>query len=180
MVCQRDLGGSIDPSPFVDGDGRAYLLWKAEGAGGPPQTLWSQELTADGLGVAGPAWPLLSADRSFEHGVVEAPSMVREGGDLRPRLRRRRLELPPVRDGLRHLRRAGRTLHQAGRRAGADRRGRGWPVPAASSCSAVGDGALWAAFHAFSEPNVSYPSSRYLHVARARVEGGRLVIDAET
>jgi hypothetical protein len=39
---------------------------------------------------------------------------------------------------------------------------------------------LWAAFHAFSEPNVSYPSSRYFHVARARVEGGRLVIDAET
>ena len=27
------------------------------------------------------------------------------------------------------------------------------------------DGALWAAFHAFSEPNVGYPSSRYLHVA---------------
>ena len=41
------------------------------------------------------------------------------------------------------------------------------------------DGALWAAFRVL-EPNVSYPSSRYLHVAAARVEGGRLVIDAET
>jgi len=42
------------------------------------------------------------------------------------------------------------------------------------------DGALWAAFHAFSEPNVGYPSSRYFHVAPVRVTGGRLAIDAET
>ena len=42
------------------------------------------------------------------------------------------------------------------------------------------DGALWAAFHAFSEPNVGYPSSRYLHVAPVHLAGGRLTIDAAT
>ena len=41
-------------------------------------------------------------------------------------------------------------------------------------------GALWAAFHAFSEPNVGYPSSRYIHVARVRVIDGGIVIDATT
>jgi hypothetical protein len=28
LVCQPDLGGSIDPQPFVDNDGTAYLLCK--------------------------------------------------------------------------------------------------------------------------------------------------------
>jgi hypothetical protein len=30
LVCQPHLGGSIDPQPFVDSDGTAYLLWKAD------------------------------------------------------------------------------------------------------------------------------------------------------
>jgi hypothetical protein len=42
------------------------------------------------------------------------------------------------------------------------------------------DGALWAAFHAFSEPNVGYPASRYLYIARVRTSGGSLTIDAGT
>jgi hypothetical protein len=42
------------------------------------------------------------------------------------------------------------------------------------------DGALWAAFHAFSEPNVGYPASRYLYLARVRIVDGRPVIDADT
>jgi Glycosyl hydrolases family 43 len=179
MVCQRELGGSIDPSPFVDGDGRAYLLWKAESAGGPAQTLWSQELTADGRGVTGPAWPLLSADRAFEHGVVEAPSMVREGGtyvlayaaaDWNSRRYATAYATCAGPAGPCTKPADGRALVSGTRLAG----------PGGVELFRSRDGALWAAFHAFSEPNVSYPSSRYFHVARARVEGGRLVIDAET
>jgi len=41
-------------------------------------------------------------------------------------------------------------------------------------------GAPWVAFHAYSEPNVGYPSSRYVHVARLRVVGDRLVVDPAT
>jgi hypothetical protein len=42
------------------------------------------------------------------------------------------------------------------------------------------DGALWAAFHAFSEPDVGYPASRYLYLGRVRVVDGHLLIDAAT
>ena len=30
LIFQEDRGGSIDPSPFVDADGAAYLLWKSD------------------------------------------------------------------------------------------------------------------------------------------------------
>jgi hypothetical protein len=42
------------------------------------------------------------------------------------------------------------------------------------------DGGLWAAFHAFSEPNVGYPASRYLYLARVRIVDGVVVVDATT
>ena len=29
FICQSDLGGSIDPQPFVDSDGMSYLYWKS-------------------------------------------------------------------------------------------------------------------------------------------------------
>jgi len=179
LVCQRALGGSIDPSPFVDADGRAYLLWKAEGAGGSAQTLWSQELTADRLGLAGTAQPLLSVDRSFEHGVVEAPSMVREGGtyflvyaaaDWNSRRYVTAYATCAGPAGPCTKPADGRVLGSGSRLAG----------PGGVELFRSRDGALWAAFHAFSEPNVGYPSSRYFHVAPVRVTAGRLAIDAET
>ena len=81
LVCQADLGGSIDPSPFVDSDGQAYLLWKNDGnCCGLVSALWSQRLAADGMSLegAGPS-PLLAAEERWEKGIVEAPSMVRTG-----------------------------------------------------------------------------------------------------
>ena len=42
------------------------------------------------------------------------------------------------------------------------------------------NGSLMVAFHAFTEPNVGYPSSRYLHIAPLRVGNGTLAIDART
>ena len=179
LVCQRELGGSIDPSPFVDADGRAYLLWKAEGAGGPAQTLWSQELAADGMALAGVPQPLLSADRSFEHGVVEAPSMVRAGGtyflvyaaaDWNSRRYVTAYATCAGPAGPCTKPPDGRILRSGTRLAG----------PGGVELFRGRDGALWAGFHAFSEPNVGYPSSRYFHIAPVRVVGGGLVIDADT
>ena len=80
LVCQITDGGSIDPSPFVDAEGRAFLLWKSEGRGGTPPTIWSQELATDGLALTGVARALLVADREFERGVIEAPNLVQEAG----------------------------------------------------------------------------------------------------
>jgi beta-xylosidase len=52
LVCQSDLNGSIDPSPFVDTTGTPYLQWKSNGGGGHPATIWSEQLNASGTGFA--------------------------------------------------------------------------------------------------------------------------------
>jgi GH43 family beta-xylosidase len=81
MVCPLALGGAIDPSPFVAGDGRAFLLWKNDGnCCRVPTRIWSQPLTDDGLGLAGPPVPLVAADQAWEAGVVEAPAMLEHDG----------------------------------------------------------------------------------------------------
>ena len=81
LVCQPELGGSIDPHPFVDTDGTAYLLWKADGnAIGRPSTLFSQRLRSDGLALEGQATPLLHNDAAWEAPLVENPALVRVGG----------------------------------------------------------------------------------------------------
>jgi beta-xylosidase len=75
FVCHPD-GGAIDPSPYVDTDGRAYLLWKSDATGG----IVAQELTPDGRGFVGDPRPLIHADQGWEAGVVEAPSMMGHDG----------------------------------------------------------------------------------------------------
>jgi beta-xylosidase len=70
--------GAIDPSPFVDRDGTPYLLWSA--CCKAPARIWSQRLTHDGLALSGSPQPLLEADQPWEEPLVEAPSMLYEGG----------------------------------------------------------------------------------------------------
>jgi GH43 family beta-xylosidase len=80
LVCQLALGGSIDPSP-IDVDGAHYLMWKNDGnCCGTPTQIWIASLTADGLGVAGRPVALLGADQPWEHGLIEGPSMIEDGG----------------------------------------------------------------------------------------------------
>jgi beta-xylosidase len=80
-IAQLHLGGSIDPSPFVDDDGTAYLCWKADGnAIGRPSTLWAQQLRDDGGAVVGEPVRLLVHDRRWERPLIEAPSLVSAGG----------------------------------------------------------------------------------------------------
>jgi beta-xylosidase len=86
FVCQAGalapLCGSIDPSPFVDAHGRAWLLWKSDenalACRGRPR-IWSQPLAEDGLSLVGQPVPLLSTDRSWEGPLIEGPSMIRDG-----------------------------------------------------------------------------------------------------
>jgi hypothetical protein len=76
LVCQLNLGGSIDPSAFIDPGGTVYLDWKSEGANGQPPTLWAQQLDAAGTSLAGPSpAQLLQPSLSWEDGIVEAPDM---------------------------------------------------------------------------------------------------------
>jgi beta-xylosidase len=82
LVCQRQLGGSIDPHRFVDADGVTWLLWKNDGnAIGRPTDLWAQRLSGDGLKVTGTPRRLgLRNDQPWEGDLIEAPTVVREGG----------------------------------------------------------------------------------------------------
>ena len=82
FVCQvtgsQSLCGSIDPSPFVDTDGAAYLAWKSDEnapACARAPRLWMAALSADGRTLAGPATPILAMDRPWEQPIIEGPSM---------------------------------------------------------------------------------------------------------
>jgi hypothetical protein len=77
LVCPTEMGGAIDPSAFVDGDGRPYLLWKNDGnCCGMPTGIWIQPLSDDGLSFTGAPLQLLHADQAWEGGIVEGPSML--------------------------------------------------------------------------------------------------------
>jgi beta-xylosidase len=81
LVFQSSRGGSIDPSPFVDADGRAYLLWKSDDNALDRRTsLWIRRLATDGVTFAGKQVRLLKQDRAWESPLIEAPSMVRTAG----------------------------------------------------------------------------------------------------
>jgi len=76
LVCQTDLGGSIDPA-VVRESGRLHLLWKNDGnCCGIPVGLWEQELAPDGLSLEGKAHRLLGADQKWQGGIIENPAML--------------------------------------------------------------------------------------------------------
>jgi len=84
LLCQPNLGGAIDPSPFVDpATGNAYLLWKSNDGGSTgPARLWSQQLSADGMTLVGSPTQLL-IQNGFQfpwETTVENPDMAEVGG----------------------------------------------------------------------------------------------------
>jgi beta-xylosidase len=81
LVCQPRLGGSIDPQPFVDSDGTAYLLWKADAnAIGQTSQLFAQRLRPDGLALTGEPVALLSSDAGWEQPLIENPALLAADG----------------------------------------------------------------------------------------------------
>jgi beta-xylosidase len=82
LVCQPELGGTIDANPFRDADGKLYLYYKNDGnALKKPTEIWGQRLSADGINVEGAPVSLgLRNDAAWENHVIEAPTMVRRPG----------------------------------------------------------------------------------------------------
>ncbi|WP_257452081.1 glycoside hydrolase family 43 protein [Archangium lipolyticum] len=73
--------GMIDATVFTDTAGKRYLVWKADGnAVGKPTPIYGQELSADGLSLVGTRRTLITNDRAWEGGVVEAPWVVARDG----------------------------------------------------------------------------------------------------
>jgi beta-xylosidase len=78
FICQRDLGGSIDPYPYLDADGQLYIYWKNDGnCCAKPVDLWVQRLAADGLGLEGDGVALIRRDQAWEIPLIENPAMTR-------------------------------------------------------------------------------------------------------
>ncbi len=81
FICQTNLGGSIDPSPFVDDDGTPWLLWKNDGnCCGFAVGLWIQQLSDDGLSLIGKPHELLRYDRAWESPLIEGPALLKHAG----------------------------------------------------------------------------------------------------
>jgi beta-xylosidase len=77
IVCQSDLGGSIDATHFLDDDGTQYLLWKNDGnCCGIPTRFYIQELSDEGLELVGEPTDMgISNDLLWERFVIEAPTL---------------------------------------------------------------------------------------------------------
>ncbi|WP_353952335.1 glycoside hydrolase family 43 protein [Knoellia sp. S7-12] len=73
LVCESDVGGTIDASPFIDRDGTAYLSWKNDGNAVAADTWISiQELAPDGRSLVGKPTRLIQQDLPWEGDLVEA------------------------------------------------------------------------------------------------------------
>ncbi len=81
--CQVALGGSIDPSPFVDASGKPWLLWKSnDGSSLAVSDVWAAPLAGDGATLAGQPQMVMAKD-SVNHPwetTVDDPQMVVTGG----------------------------------------------------------------------------------------------------
>jgi beta-xylosidase len=83
LVCQRELGGSIDPSAYYDEQMNPWLVWKSDGnCCGISARLFSARLSADGTALEGAHHQLLASGHAWERGVIEGPSFTRHNGKL--------------------------------------------------------------------------------------------------
>jgi beta-xylosidase len=81
LICQADLGGSIDAAAFRDDDGTPYLLWKNDGnCCGRPVHLYLQQVAPDGLTLVGEPVELITNDKLWEGNLVEAPTLWKHEG----------------------------------------------------------------------------------------------------
>jgi beta-xylosidase len=83
FICQRNLGGSIDPRVFTERNGTTWMLWKSDqnkGGSNGRTSLWSQRLSSDGLGLVGRSSVLMGPDEPWQGTIVEAPQMVEVNG----------------------------------------------------------------------------------------------------
>lgn len=82
LVCQREIGGTIDPHAYRDSDGQLYLYFKNDGNHpdfARATDIFAQRLSPDGLGLAGEPVALLRNDKPWEEHVIESPTMTRHG-----------------------------------------------------------------------------------------------------
>jgi hypothetical protein len=88
LLCQASLGGSIDPSPFIDpADNSPWLVWKSnDGGSSQPARIWTEELNSAGTGFypgSAPTQIFYNNTVSFPwEATVEDPTMLAVGGQF--------------------------------------------------------------------------------------------------
>ncbi|NJO81916.1 MAG: family 43 glycosylhydrolase [Blastochloris sp.] len=81
LICQVELGGSIDASAFADDDGSRYILWKNDGnCCNKAVHLYIQQVGPDGLTLLGEPTELITNDQGWEGTLVEAPTLWKHNG----------------------------------------------------------------------------------------------------
>jgi hypothetical protein len=200
LMCQAALGGSMDPSPFVDANGTPYLVWKSQGVSGQPPSLWSEQLTPAGTALA-PASPpagavptpptasttpttiappttssgtptaLLTPSRSWQGGVVEGPDLVLSGGQYLLFYSANNWETSGYAVGY------ATCTGPLGPCTDASPQpllasGQQFAGPGGPSVFADPKGDLWMAFHGWLPGKTGYPNSRLLFVNPMTITGG--------
>jgi Glycosyl hydrolases family 43 len=88
LVCQSNLGGAIDPSPFIDPvNNTPWLVWKSnDGGSSQPAGIWTEELNSSGTGFLAGSSPteiFFNNTAAFPwESTVEDPSMLYTGGQF--------------------------------------------------------------------------------------------------
>ena len=177
IVCQVAAGGSIDPSPFVDAHGNGYLVWKSQGGGGQPPSIWAQQLDPSGTKLLAGSAParLLRPSQAWEGGVVEGPDMVSWAGHDYLFYSANGWNSADYAIGVATC--AGPT--------GPCTKALGRPVlasqssfagPGGPSIFADAHGGVWLAFHAWRPGAVGFPNDRALYLRKVVMVGGLPVV----
>ena len=83
IICQTDIGGSIDPQPFIDADGSAWLYWKNNDGSSPAVSkVWASPLGTDGMTPIAAAREVMAKNRERYpwQTTVDNPQMVLANG----------------------------------------------------------------------------------------------------
>ncbi len=170
VECQPTLGGSIDPSVYVDPTGTPYLFWKSNGGGGA-SAIWSEQLDSAGTAFAPATQPvqLLVPDQSWEGGVIEAPDFVSVGGRYYLFYSGNSWKTADYAVGVATCTGPlGPCAKAPGPILASDA---GMKGPGGESVFADTSGTLWIAFHAWVPGAIGYPNSRSLYLRRLSTAG---------
>ncbi len=78
LECDPTIGGALDPQPFIDPSGTAYLYWKSnDGLSGVNAQIWVAPINNTGLPEVASATSLITQDQP---GTTEAPFMQSYSG----------------------------------------------------------------------------------------------------
>lgn len=178
LICQVDLGGSIDPSPFVDADGKAYLYWKNDGnSRNAKSSLWVQPLSEDGLSLTGQPTELFYRDEAWEMPTIEGPSMLLDQGQYFLFYSAGSYDSDNYSMGYATCQSATGPCQKAEGGPWVKSQGtvRG---PGGGEVFRDGQGQLWMAYHAWTLPKIGYPEgARSFHIDRLSIKDGKPVLD---